>query len=179
MVSPNISRHRSAARGIRLDLRVRLVRLYVRASSPVRGTADGRAAARFVRRYRVSATRYLPWRVSQRHQFWSDGKKKYMGGLPERVGSRPWPASKNVWWCAEWFGGRESIFWISHTNEFCGKSKVAHECRVAGSVHQSARRVCESGWHSRATDRPHRTPYHILQIFVAWSFEQACRLRSR
>jgi hypothetical protein len=24
-----------------------------------------------------------------------------------------------------WFGGRESIFLFSHTNEFCGKEKVA------------------------------------------------------
>ena len=29
------------------------------------------------------------------------------------------------------FGGRESIFLISHTNEFCGKSKVAREPVVA------------------------------------------------
>jgi hypothetical protein len=29
------------------------------------------------------------------------------------------------------FGGRESIFLISHTNEFCGKSKVARELTVA------------------------------------------------
>ena len=30
-----------------------------------------------------------------------------------------------------WFGGRESIFLFSHTNEFCGNSKVAREPGLA------------------------------------------------
>ncbi len=40
---------------------------------------------------------------------------------------------------------RESIFSKSHTNEFCGKSKAAHERCVAGAPHPSARRIYESG----------------------------------
>lgn len=41
--------------------------------------------------------------------------------------------------------GRESIFLFSHTNEFCGKSKVAPEARVACSRLKWGRRVCERG----------------------------------
>lgn len=78
---------------------------------------------------------------------------------------------------------RESIFWICHTNEFCGKSKVANECRVAGAPHQRARRVSESGWPVEQSAGHNTTAikqlYHILKTFIAWSLEQACRLRSR
>jgi hypothetical protein len=38
--------------------------------------------------------------------------------------------------------GRESIFCKTHTNEFSGKSKVAHECRVAGPAQPDGRRTC-------------------------------------
>jgi len=44
-----------------------------------------------------------------------------------------------------WFGGRESIFLFSHTNEFCGKSKVAHEAVLAWAPLKVRRRVCERG----------------------------------
>ena len=86
-------------------------------------------------------------------------------------------------WCVVGNVCRESIFWISHTNEFCGKSKVANECRVAGASHQRARRVCESGWPVEKSAGHNTTAikqlYHILKTFIAWSLEQACRLRSR
>ena len=42
------------------------------------------------------------------------------------------------WWrCVR--GGRESIFLFSHTNEFCGKSKVALERPVAWPPHRWGR----------------------------------------
>jgi hypothetical protein len=41
--------------------------------------------------------------------------------------------------------GRESIFLFSHTNEFCGNSKVALEAGVAWSRLKWGRRVCEKG----------------------------------
>lgn len=41
--------------------------------------------------------------------------------------------------------GRESIFLFSHTNEFCGKSKVAPEAGVAWFGLKVGRRVCERG----------------------------------
>lgn len=41
------------------------------------------------------------------------------------------------------FGGRESIFLFSHTNEFCGKSKVAHEPELASPALKAARQVHE------------------------------------
>lgn len=41
------------------------------------------------------------------------------------------------------FGGRESIFLFSHTNEFCGKSKVAHEPELASPALKAARQVYE------------------------------------
>jgi hypothetical protein len=41
--------------------------------------------------------------------------------------------------------GRESIFLFSHTNEFCGKSKVAPEAGVAWPGLKVGRRVCERG----------------------------------
>lgn len=41
--------------------------------------------------------------------------------------------------------GRESIFLFSHTNEFCGKSKVALEAGVAWARLKRGRRVCERG----------------------------------
>jgi hypothetical protein len=43
------------------------------------------------------------------------------------------------------FGGRESIFLFSHTNEFCGKSKVAHEPVLACAPLKVRRRVYERG----------------------------------
>jgi hypothetical protein len=48
-----------------------------------------------------------------------------------------------AWRCG--FGGRESIFLFSHTNEFCGKSKVAPEPRVAGSGRRWGRWTHEEG----------------------------------
>jgi len=44
-----------------------------------------------------------------------------------------------VWW----FGGRESIFLFSHTNEFCGKDFVALEPRLACAPPKVGRWVCE------------------------------------
>lgn len=41
--------------------------------------------------------------------------------------------------------GRESICSKTHTNEFCGKKKLAHERRVAGLPHPGGRRIYESG----------------------------------
>jgi hypothetical protein len=41
--------------------------------------------------------------------------------------------------------GRESIFLFSHTNEFCGKSKLALEARVAWIWLKWGRWVCEKG----------------------------------
>ena len=41
------------------------------------------------------------------------------------------------------FGGRESIFLFSHTNEFCGKSKVAHEPVLAYRLLEIRRRTYE------------------------------------
>jgi hypothetical protein len=41
--------------------------------------------------------------------------------------------------------GRESIFLFSHTNEFCGKHKAAHERPLAGRGRRWARRVSEAG----------------------------------
>lgn len=41
--------------------------------------------------------------------------------------------------------GRESIFLFSHTNEFCGNSKVAPEAGVAWARLKDGRRVCERG----------------------------------
>jgi hypothetical protein len=43
------------------------------------------------------------------------------------------------------FGGRESIFLFSHTNEFCGKSKVAREPGLACGTLKGPRRVYERG----------------------------------
>ncbi len=41
-------------------------------------------------------------------------------------------------------GGRESIFLFSHTNEFCGKSKVAHEPVLAWPWQGDPRRTYKS-----------------------------------
>ncbi len=38
---------------------------------------------------------------------------------------------KNSYRSVKWFGGRESIFLISHTNSFAEFGKVAHEAGVA------------------------------------------------
>ena len=48
-------------------------------------------------------------------------------------------------WCVWVFClyGRESIFLFSHTNEFCGKRKVAHERPVAWPGLRRGRRVYE------------------------------------
>ncbi len=43
------------------------------------------------------------------------------------------------------FGGRESIFLFSHTNEFCGKSKVAREPALARDPQKDPRWVYEGG----------------------------------
>jgi len=66
--------------------------------------------------------------------------------------THPW-----VWRCG--FGGRESIFLFCHTNEFCGKSKVAPEPRGAGSAHRWGRWTHEEGRRLRraaATPSPYR-----------------------
>jgi hypothetical protein len=49
------------------------------------------------------------------------------------------------------FGGRESIFLFSHTNEFCGTRKVAREPGLACGPQKVRRWVCEreqsgGGW---------------------------------
>lgn len=64
-----------------------------------------------------------------------------LGGRGRR--SRVWPADACglVWPLC----GRESIFLFSHTNEFCGKSKVALEAGVAWARLKRGRRVCERG----------------------------------
>jgi hypothetical protein len=54
--------------------------------------------------------------------------------------------------------GRESIFLFSHTNEFCGKSKVAPEPRVAWSGLKWGRRVCERGQPRKQVKRLERVP---------------------
>ena len=41
------------------------------------------------------------------------------------------------------FGGRESIFLFSHTNEFCGTRKVAREPGLACDPQEVRRWVCE------------------------------------
>ena len=43
------------------------------------------------------------------------------------------------------FGGRESIFLFSHTNEFCGTRKVAREPGLACGLPKVHRWVCERG----------------------------------
>ena len=58
-----------------------------------------------------------------------------------RISSR----GKNACKMVLWFGGRESIFLFSHTNEFCGKSKVAHEPGLACAPLKVRRRVYERG----------------------------------
>lgn len=64
-----------------------------------------------------------------------------LGGRARRP--RAWPADACglVWPLC----GRESIFLFSHTNEFCGKSKVALEAGVAWAGLKRGRRVCERG----------------------------------
>jgi hypothetical protein len=54
--------------------------------------------------------------------------------------------------------GRESIFLFSHTNEFCGKSKVAPEPRVAWTGLKWGRRVCERGQPRKQVKRLERVP---------------------
>jgi hypothetical protein len=44
-----------------------------------------------------------------------------------------------------WFGGRESIFCFSHTNEFCGTHLLATEPAVACNAAKAARRPREGG----------------------------------
>ena len=39
--------------------------------------------------------------------------------------------------------GRESIFWILHTNEFCGKIKSCSQARVTGFTLKAGRRTYE------------------------------------
>ena len=40
-------------------------------------------------------------------------------------------ACRNACKTVLWFSGRESIFSFSHTNEFCGKEKLARELGLA------------------------------------------------
>ncbi len=54
--------------------------------------------------------------------------------------------------------GRESIFLFSHTNEFCGKWKVAPEARVAWIGLKVGRRVCERGQPRKQVKRLKRVP---------------------
>lgn len=62
-------------------------------------------------------------------------------GAVDPLGRWPGDACGLVWALC----GRESIFLFSHTNEFCGKSKVALEARVAWAGLKRGRRVCERG----------------------------------
>ena len=50
-----------------------------------------------------------------------------------------------------WFGGRESIFLFSHTNEFCGTNFVALEPGLACAPLKVSRRVCEGALSAGAT----------------------------
>ena len=62
---------------------------------------------------------------------WTERRRspaRVMSWEPVRDGSA-------VWWC-----GRESIFKICHTNEFCGKSKLAREtARASGRLGEPRR----------------------------------------
>ena len=53
------------------------------------------------------------------------------------------PHVKNACKMVSPFGGRESIFLFSHTNEFCGTRKVAREPGLACGLQKVRRWVCE------------------------------------
>ena len=53
------------------------------------------------------------------------------------------PHVKNACKMVSRFGGRESIFLFSHTNEFCGTQKVAREPGLACDPQKVRRWVCE------------------------------------
>ena len=55
-----------------------------------------------------------------------------------------------------WLGGRESIFLFSHTNEFCGNSKVAREPGLACGNPETSRWVCERTRPAREGSRGNR-----------------------
>ena len=55
------------------------------------------------------------------------------------------PHVKNACKMVPPFGGRESIFLFSHTNEFCGTRKVAREPGLACGSQRILRWVCERG----------------------------------
>ena len=80
--------------------------------------------------------------------------------------------------------GRESIFLFSHTNEFCGKSKVTHEPVLAWDPLKDPRWVYERGakepeGDGRVQPSPLRQTYPILYAATAYPSEQACRHSSR
>jgi hypothetical protein len=90
------------------------------------------------------------------------------------------------------FGGRESIWQISHTNEFCGKSECGHESTSGGPLLKNGRRVYEKEGkkgnrdskrvlRSRELMAPADSNFRTLscRLPISWLFEQACRLRSR
>jgi hypothetical protein len=85
-----------------------------------------------------------PGGSSPRANGWPDGRESWpaaSGALGCPPGPRSRGAAVLVWPLC----GRESIFLFSHTNEFCGKSKVAPEAGVAWIGLKVGRRVCERG----------------------------------
>ena len=55
-----------------------------------------------------------------------------------------------------WFGGRESIFLFSHTDEFCGNPKVAREPGLACGIPETPRWVYDRTRSAREGSRDHR-----------------------
>ena len=58
---------------------------------------------------------------------------------------RPSRVDQNACEMVLWFGGRESIFLLSHTNQFCGKSGVDRELPLACAPLKDPRWVYEKG----------------------------------
>jgi hypothetical protein len=81
---------------------------------------------------------------SPRANGWPGGRESRPAACAA-VGCPPGPRSRGAAVLARALCGRESIFLFSHTNEFCGKSKVAPEAGVAWIGLKVGRRVCERG----------------------------------
>lgn len=85
-----------------------------------------------------------PGPTSPRANGWPDGRESWPAACAA-VGCPPGPRSRGAAVLVWPLCGRESIFLFSHTNEFCGKSKVAPEAGVAWIGLKVGRRVCERG----------------------------------
>ena len=83
------------------------------------------------------------------------GRQKWLGGMldGEAPVSRPGPVVGTSARRSGGVVGRESIFKIRHTNEFCGKSKLARETARASGRLGEPRRTCKRNGAGRGPRR--------------------------